>query len=87
MTTLGIVRIKRCTSRMCRRPPPPWPGFIDTLGSGGDDVGVVAGRVLIARPAADALVAAAVEGSIRAVFGRRSVPGEQDCPDVGVRRA
>ena len=54
-TTLGIVRISRWTSRMCSRPPSAVTRRSSTVSA------VVALGVLVARAAADALVAAGAE--------------------------
>ena len=71
MTTLGMKRMSRCTSRMWSRP----------VRAGSTVVDVVTGRVLVAVPAPDALVAARAERP-PPVDRRRPVARQQHAADV-----
>src|SRR5262249_21750290 len=65
-------RMRRCTSRMCKRPVP----------AGVDAVRLFSGRVLVTVPAADALVAPGTECP-PAVSRRRSVARQEDATYIG----
>ena len=75
-TTFGMVRISRCTSSMCSRPPSAATRAASTVSA------VSPCGVLVARAPADALVAAGAERPA-AVARRRAVAGEQHGADVG----
>ena len=79
-TTLGIVRMRRCTSRMCSRPPSALTRRSSTVSA------VSPCGVLVAGAATDALVAARAERPLAGLpvpSGPGPLPVRSTTPDVG----